>query len=164
MKPYHLVLILLGISLTGCLTTYEKVEESDKAGFIKFERDVASPLLGSITRYVKVDDKQQCRQAYSEHKLLAVHNKGNPLVSGLNVDGLYVKPGNFRILINTVAGVGSWCDVFVNFDVIAGQKYKIIASGDAYVGVNKCSAKLYQLTTSGEYQQAAFNKYYECNK
>lgn len=158
-----MVLLLLSLSLTGCLTAYKKVEKSDKAAFIKFERHVASPLLGSITRYVKVDDKQDCRQGYSEHKLLAVHNKGNPLVSDLNVNGLYVKPDTFRILINTVAG-GAWCDVFVKFDAVAGKKYKVVLNGDAFISVNKCSAELYQLADNGQYQKKRFNEYKECNK
>ena len=163
MNLRYLLLLLVILSLTGCLTAYQKVEKSDKAAFIKFERHVANPLLGSITRYVKVDDKQDCRQAYSEHKLLAVHNKGNPLVSDLNVDGLYVKPGNFRILINTVAG-GAWCDVFARFDAVAGKKYKVVLNGDAFISANTCSAKLYQLADNGNYQQKRFTEYKECNK
>ena len=163
MKPHHMLVLVLSLSLTACLTAYPKIEKSDNAAFIKFERQVASPLLGSISRYVKIDDKHECRQSFSQYKLLAVHNQGNPLVSDLNVDGLYVKPGNFRILINTVAG-GAWCDVMARFDVAPGQKYKVVLNGDAYISVNKCSAKLYQLTNSGNYQEKKFTEYKECNK
>lgn len=65
--------------LTGCLAPYKKVEPSKNAAFIKFERSVGAPLLGSITRYAKVDDKQQCNQAYSEFPLLAVQTMGTLL-------------------------------------------------------------------------------------
>ena len=159
----NIFILMVSLILTGCLTTYPVVKESKSAAFIKFERNVASPALGSITRYVKVDDKQKCNQAYSEHQLLAVQNKGNPLVSDLNLNGLYVKPGSFRILANTVAG-GAWCDVFSTFDMQAGEKYKMVINGDAYIGINRCSAKLYQLTSTGEYQEKKFKEYYECNK
>lgn len=158
-----IALILTSISLAGCLTAYPKVENIDQAAFIKFERNIQDPLLGSITRYVKVDDKQKCNQGYSEYLLLAVQNKGNPLVSDLNLDGLYVKPGNFRILANTLAGSAS-CDIFVNFDMQAGQKYKMVVNGNVYISTNRCSAKLYQLTAQGAYKEKKFKKYQECNK
>lgn len=163
MKLKHIILALISISLAGCLTPYEKVEPSKKAAFLKFERSLNGPLLGTITRYVKVDDKQKCREAYSEHKLLAVQNQGNPLVSDLNVDGLYVNPGDFRIQINTVAGVRGWCDVFVELDVKSGEKYKIVTNGNMY-DRGTCSSKLYKLSDSGTYEKAEFKKYQECNK
>jgi len=157
--------IFISITLTGCLATYPKIEKSDNTAFLKFERNMAAPLLGSISRYVKVDDKQDCNQGYVEHTLLAVQNTGNPLVSDLNLDGLYVKPGDYRILINTVAGPGAWCDVFVKLDIEAGKKYRIVANGNMRSGRGSCSASLYTQTADGTpYKKSKFKKYYECNK
>lgn len=168
MKLRTMLIPLLATALSGCLTAYPVVKDTKSAAFIKFERNITEPLLGSITRYVNVDDKHQCRESYGDQKLLAVHNRGNPLVSDLNVDGLYVNSGkDFRILINTVAG-GAWCDVIARMDVQAGQQYKIIVDGNVYIGVNKCSAKLYTLTgdASGKktYVESKFKEYLECNK
>ena len=163
MKFSYIALLLLTTSLSGCLTTYPVVKESDTAAFIKFERNMSEPLLGSITRDVKVDEKQECNQGYSEHLLLAVQNRGNPLVSDLNLNGLYVKPGHFRILSNTVAGRG-WCDVFAELDIEANQKYKIVTNGNVSSGAGFCSLKLYKQENNGSYKEEKFDKYFECNK
>ena len=163
MKLRNAILLPLLAALSGCLATYPVVKQSSSAAFIKFERNISQPLLGSITRYVNVDNKQQCNSAYADQKLMAVHNKGNPLVSDLNVNGLYVNPEkDFRILMSTVAG-GAQCDVMVKMDVEAGQKYKVVVNGDAYIGVNKCSAKLYKQVKNA-YEELEFKEYFECNK
>ena len=160
----NIFLLLVTMALTGCLATYPVVKESESAAFIKFERNMGAPLLGSITRYVKVDEKQQCREGYADQELLAVQNKGNPLVSDLNLNGLYVNPGHFRILINTVAGNLGWCDVFVEMDIKAGEKYRIVANGNVSSGRGFCSAVLFKQTTQGPYEKSEFKKYFECNK
>lgn len=167
-KLRNLALLPLFAVVSGCLATYPEVQESNSAAFIQFERNIADPLLGSITRYVNIDNNHKCHESYPDQKLMAVHNKGNPLVSDLHVNGLYVNPEkNFRILMSTVAG-GAWCDVIVRMDVEAGEKYKIIASGDVHIGVNQCSAKLYKQINDNQgqkvYKETTFKEYLECNK
>jgi len=160
-----IILLMATTLLSGCLASYPKVKDTKNASFIKFERKMIDPVLGSITRYANVDNKQKCHEPYSDHKLLAVQNRGNPLVSDLNLEGLYVNSGdNFRILINTVAG-GASCDVIVSLDAQAGQNYKILTEGNVYIGVNKCSAKIYKQASNGNaYEPIQFKEYIECNK
>jgi len=165
MKFIYLSSLISTLTLSGCLATYPVVKDIKSAAFIKFERNMIDPVLGSITRYTNIDNAHKCHEAYSDHKLLAVQNRGNPLVSDLNLDGLYVKSDkDFRILINTVAG-GASCDVIVRLDAQAGQKYKILTEGDVHIGINKCSAKLYTLSNDGStYKPTKFKEYVECNK
>jgi len=160
-----IILLIATTLLSGCLASYPKVKDTKNASFIKFERKIIDPVLGSITRYANVDNKQKCHETYSDHKLLAVQNRGNPLVSELNLNGLYVKPGNdFRILISTTAG-GATCEILASMDAQAGQNYKILTEGNVYIGVNKCSAKLYKQASNGNtYEQIQFKEYIECNK
>ena len=166
MRLRSTIILLLAILLSGCVNQYKVVKDTNSAAYIRFERKIADPILGSITSYIKVDAEQQCRQAYADQELMARHNRGNPLVSDLNVDGLYVKPGYFRIRINTVAG-GANCDVFVGTEIEAGQKYKVLVEGNVHISVNKCLAKVYKMTGEKEgkeiYEELIPVEYKQCN-
>jgi len=166
MRLRSIVVLLSATLLFGCVNQYKVVEGTDSSAFIRFERNIADPILGSITSYIKVDDKQQCRQRYADQELMARHNRGNPLVSDLNVDGLHVRPGYFRIRINTVAG-GANCDLFIGAEIESGQKYKVVAEGNVHISVNKCSAKIYRMTGKSAdkevYEELIPVEYKQCN-
>jgi len=162
----NITIVFFTILLSGCVNQYEVVKGTESAAYIHFERNISSPILGSITSYIKVDNKNDCRQAYANQELMARHNKGNPLVSDLNTNGLYVKPGYFRIRANSVAG-GANCDVFAGTEIEAGQKYKFLVEGDLHIGVNRCTAKIYKMTGKNNgkevYKELPPVEYKQCN-
>ena len=75
---------------------------------------------------------------------LATLDKGNPLVSNKNTDGILVETkDNFRILVRNVAGI-NWCDTVLGFKTEAGKEYKIVSHANVLEQYNSlCSAAVF---------------------
>ena len=133
--------------------------------FIQFERDAKGPFGLSTTVFVRVKEGYKCKasQGFLGQKKLATLDKGNPLVSSKNVQGVESAASDqFRILIRAISGTLR-CDVVASFSAKAGERYKLTSRSDLPLrNAPSCSADV-SVLQDGEFRKIEFNEYSECH-
>ena len=160
MKKYLFILFIF--TLSGCATTYPKITNLNNSAFVELERHINGSILGSFTGLYKVKKTQQCYDSYVNSQILILQDKGNPLNSNVNENGLLVKSGEYlRILVNSVSG--QQCQTIIGFNPKKGEKYKIVAHANIRAYNQKCSVELYEWQKNNStYKQINLAEYNKC--
>ena len=152
------LLLTLGVAVPGN-------SASDARVFLEFERDAQGPLLGSTTVFVRVKEGYKCKasQGFLGQQKLATLDKGNPLVSSKNAQGVAESASDqFLVLIRAIAGTRR-CDVVASFSAKSGERYQLTARSDfPSHGDPTCSADV-SVMQDGEFRKIEFNEYSQCH-
>jgi hypothetical protein len=157
------LLLVSTLVTSGCaFKQYPTLTKSETTSFLSLERKVSGPLLGSTTFYTKVNDEYSCGRGTLKQEQLAVQDRGNPLISEKNPDGLYVNSeSDFRISIKHIAGIVS-CETITTFDVHPSTNYKIEASANVMSSQRTCSAKLLRESENGHQEEVKWKQSKQC--
>ena len=141
--------LLLSILITGCAGMPEYIEPKSNVPTAKLTviNDFDAPFLGYSTFVNTHTESETCGKSFGAKSAarLIVLDKGNPLISELNHDGVKLSAGNkYSFMIMSVAGMSN-CTIFASFSPKADQSYEIKASGKLGSLGSNCKAELFKL-------------------
>jgi len=155
--------ILIVFVLAGCVTKYVEPLSSQATAQITFEREAKSPILGSTTFFVALDDSFTCdpSKGFAKQEKMATIDQGNPLIKNENDGAIRIlAKDNFRFLVKTVAGF-SHCDVVLGFKSEQSKSYILKAKTDLKSRETSCSVTVYERNAQ-EDKKVVFIEYQEC--
>lgn len=145
LKKVTSVFITLFI-LSACAMIQEyKAPTSGEVSKILITSDVEAPMLGYSTYIYKVKEFRKCYYGLNaeEDTRFMTLDKGNPLVSEFNAQGVNVSAGEkITLAIETVAG-GNLCPLFVGFTPDENKDYEIKVLGKVNISPHQCRAELW---------------------
>lgn len=157
--------ILMFLLLSGCISPYPEVQDVKNSAEIIFERDAQTSFMGSGTYFNEVKTNVNCSNINKELGngiRMATLSSGVPLLSDKNSSEIRVgAQPQFKIYLRS--GIGkNYCDMFIEFNIQAKEKYKIIAYSDIGLAFHNggCSAKLFQKEFHSDlkFKEISFNK------
>jgi len=155
--------IIIITLLSGCVAKYVEPLATQPTAQITFERSAKSPILGSSTFFVSLDDSFVCKpgQGFVGQEKMATIDKGNPLVKNDNNGAIRIlAKDNFRLLVRNVAGF-STCDVVLGFKSEQGKNYKLKLITDLKSREISCSVEMSEIDEE-EKENIIFTEYEVC--
>lgn len=125
---------------------YIEPEPNTPTSTLKVTNDFDAPFLGYSTFVNTHTETEICGKSFGAKSAarLIVLDKGNPLISELNPDGVKLSTGNkYSFMIMSVAGMSN-CTIFAAFSPEAGQSYEIKTSGKLGSFGTHCKAELFK--------------------
>jgi hypothetical protein len=127
--------------------------------------DVEAPMLGYSTYIYKVKKFRKCYYGLNaeEDTRFMTLDKGNPLVSEFNAEGVNVASGEaLTLAIETVAG-GTKCPLFVGFTPDKGNDYQIKVLGKVNISPHQCKVELWsKVKDTNKLEKQKFEYLNEC--
>lgn len=153
--------------LSGCAMMQDYVASTDSnASKISIQRHLNASLLGSTTYIYEVNPARKCNGDNSkEDSRFMVLDKGNPLVSEFNPNGVSVTPDKpITLLLHSIAGPINQCTVIISFTPRAGADYKIDLWGQLDRKPNVCKADLAEVVKNSNIKKRTeFGLHEACN-
>ncbi len=117
-NPHYIFSVGLLFLLTGCsqVPVYTAPDASIDRARLKLEFTDESLLAGSV-RVVHTSRLAVCRESLPNPERLFIRSNGNPLISNLNKDGVWIPAGKtFSISVRSVVDARVPCDVNASFN------------------------------------------------
>jgi len=164
-----LFLLLIPLLLSGCasLPTYIEHETNTPSVKLVVDNEFNAPFLGYSTFVDMHTEEETCGDSFKSKSAvrLIVLDKGNPLISDLNRNGVKLATGkkySFRFI--AAAGTTS-CSLFASFTPENQHEYKIDVSGVLLGFTAECKAELYSTDINTKVTlPVGFEYYGQCNE
>lgn len=125
-------LTALIIALSGCAAKTRYVEPSPTAPRARLSIDARTVKL--ISGFATVDivaGPSRCGEAYPDSKRAIVISQGNPLISSINAEGIWVSADQPIHLVTMMGMDGFSCGQALTFTPNAGEDYQLQAVGQS---------------------------------
>jgi len=168
---FNKILIILSVStlIVGCKTmqVYE-APQNEETSKITVNRDMEPFLLASLTTsIVKLAEYRECGKDLNreEDKRFIRLNKGNPLISNINENGVNVQSKEPLMLgIYTNSGMDVGCSRSVRFTPDSNKNYEIKLLGQVNFRPYECSVELWSTEKAANLtKQEEFEQYHDCS-
>ncbi|MDO6565925.1 hypothetical protein Q4561_02525 [Alteromonas sp. 1_MG-2023] len=161
------IALLIPLIITGCagMPDYVEPKSTTPSATLKVTNDFDAPLLGYSTFVHTHTETETCGKSFGAESgaRLIVLDKGNPLISELNPDGVKLSAGRkYSFMIMSVAGMQN-CIIYASFSPEADQNYEIKTFGKLRSYDNSCEAALFRYDELNEaYTSIDFEYYGQC--
>ncbi|MHA7681574.1 hypothetical protein [Cupriavidus sp. PET2-C1] len=120
------------VILSGCATKTRYIEPNSAAPRARLSIDVQTVKL--ISGFATVDvvaGPSKCGQEYPDSKRAIVISRGNPLISNINAEGIWVNADQPIHLVTMMGMDGFSCGQALSFTPEAGGNYQLRAVGQS---------------------------------
>lgn len=141
-------IVLLVCLVAGCagLPDYAEPPTDTPSSKLLFKHDFEAPFLGYSTFVNVHTEEEPCGKSFGSDSgaRLVVLDKGNPLISELNPDGVRLSiDKKYTFMILSVAGPIN-CAIYTSFSPKANESYEIKVSGELHSFSRSCKAELFK--------------------
>lgn len=138
-------LTVCALFATGCVTqppTYVSPASADAKAFVKFELTSQYPIT---VGQVFIFEGGTCNSSPSTGQKLFVRGRGNPLVSDINTDGVWLPAGKTVFLTGrAITSVSHTCAANATFTPRANVKYQLYLNQNSSGVQDVCALEVYE--------------------